>query len=154
MAEVSICHVRSNTISARAFVIMPFDKAFDDLYGGAIRPVLQAEGYDALRLDETPAREPVLVGIRAAIETADLVVAVLTGKNPNVFFELGFTLASRKASILLAHSGDDIPCFLQHLPQVLYWGDVETARAGLASALSAAEIEPASRASCGWTAMD
>jgi hypothetical protein len=120
-------------VARQVFVIMPFNSAFDDLYAGVIRPVLRASGYSVCRLDEAPTSEPVMARIRQAVETAQLVVAVVTGKNPHVFFELGLTFGRGKPVLLLAQSEEDIPCFLDDLPRVIYRGDVHAAGKRLAA---------------------
>ncbi|NTU74475.1 hypothetical protein HGB07_10215, partial [Candidatus Roizmanbacteria bacterium] len=55
--------------------------------------------------------------------------ADLTGKNPNVFYELGLAHALAKPAILIAESMDDVPFDLQSLRHLVYdknlprWGD-------------------------------
>jgi hypothetical protein len=140
VTKLSTTRPEPAAVAGQAFVIMPFDSAFDDLYTGAIRPTLQASGYSVCRLDEAATREPVLARICQAIETAQLVVAVVTGKNPHVFFELGLTFGRGKPVILLARSEDDIPCFLEDLPRVIYRGDVRAASKGLAASAGMLEV--------------
>ncbi|HWN98159.1 MAG TPA: hypothetical protein VNS63_02710 [Blastocatellia bacterium] len=44
--------------------------------------------------------------VRAGIDDADVIVALVTGENPNVFYELGW---ARREAIILVRSGDNIP---------------------------------------------
>lgn len=117
--------------AGRAFVIMPFDRAFDDLHRQAIRPALEQFGFVAERYDDAPRGGAVVEEMRRSIDQARLVIAVVTGRNPHVFFELGITLARSKPCVLLANSADEVPDFLGQLPRVVYRGDPEVAYQGL-----------------------
>jgi nucleoside 2-deoxyribosyltransferase len=123
----------------RAFVIMPFDRAFDDLHRQAIRPALEQFGLVAERYDDAPRAGAVLEEMRRSVDQARLVIAVVTGKNPHVFFELGITLARGKPCVLLAGSAGEVPDFLGQLPCVVYRGNSEVAYEGLIALIAAAE---------------
>jgi hypothetical protein len=124
---VSKVEPRNPKVEHRAFVIMPFDRAFDDLHRRAIRPALRAHRLVAERYDDAPRAGMVLDEMCRSIERARLVIAVVTGRNPHVFFELGITLAHNKPCVLLASSPDDVPDFLGHLSCILYQGNPEIA---------------------------
>jgi len=129
-------------VGGLAFVIMPFDRAFDDLHRRAIRPALEKFGFVAERYDDAPKVGTVLEEMRRSIDQARLVIAVVTGKNPHVFFELGITLARGKPCVLLTASADDVPDFLGQLPCVVYRGNPEVAYEGLIAQIAAAEEVP------------
>ena len=120
-----------------AFVIMPFHRDLDLLHSRTIKPALAQLGLVAKRYDDTPKAGAVLDEMRHSIDHAHLVVAVVTGKNPHVFFELGITLARGKPCVLLAESADDVPDFLEHLPHVIYGGDADMAFKGLIERIGA-----------------
>lgn len=120
-----------------AFVIMPFDRAFDSLHRDAIRPALEAFGLVPERYDDVPRAGTVLDEMQRSIAAARLVIAVLTGRNPHVFFELGMTLAHRKPCVLLAASAGDIPDFLHGVPHVVYADDPAAALEGLVGQIPA-----------------
>jgi hypothetical protein len=42
--------------------------------------------------------------------------ALMTGRNPNVFYEVGYAHALGKIVLLLTQNGDDIPFDLKHRP--------------------------------------
>jgi hypothetical protein len=56
----------------------------------------------------------------AAITKARIVIAELTGRNPNVLYELGLTHVLRKPAILIVQSMDDVPFDLRHLRCIVY----------------------------------
>ncbi len=57
------------------------------------------------------------------IAKADLMVADLTCRNPNVFYETGYAHALGKRVILLTKNADDIPFDLKHHFHIVY-GDI------------------------------
>ena len=69
------------------FVLMPFDKAFDDIYQLGIKAACDiAEAY-CERVDEQMFDGMILDRVYNQISKADIVVADMTGKNPNVFMK-------------------------------------------------------------------
>ena len=52
--------------------------------------------------------------VRTGISSADLIVADLTGQNPNVFYEVGIAHTLEKPVLLLSMSIEDIPFDLRH----------------------------------------
>ena len=58
------------------------------------------------------------------IAKADLIVADLTGRNPNVFYETGYAHALTKRVILLTQRAEDIPFDLKDYPHVIYDGKI------------------------------
>lgn len=103
-----------------AFVLMPFSSEFDDVYQIAIKEASEAAGFAAQRLDEQIFVEGMLDRIYAQIDAADVVIADMSGKNPNVFYEVGYAHAKGMTCILLTNSADDIPFDLKHRRHIVY----------------------------------
>ena len=96
------------------FVLMPFNSDFDDVYKlGIKQAVIDAGGY-CERVDEQYYEERMLDRIYNQINKADLIIADLTGRNANVFYEVGYAHALEKRVILLTQNNDDIPFDLKH----------------------------------------
>ena len=78
--------------SRTAFVLMPFAAEFDPIYA-AIRRTLEADdvGVACYRADEVYRPEPIIESILRGIVTAEIIIADVTGRNPNVFYELGIS---------------------------------------------------------------
>ena len=104
------------------FVLMPFDTKFDDVYLMAIKPACENAGAYAERVDEQIFQGSILDRIYNQIAKADLVIADMTDKNPNVFYEIGYAHALGKPTLLLTKDVDDIPFDLKHYPHVIYEG--------------------------------
>jgi nucleoside 2-deoxyribosyltransferase len=91
------------------FVLMPFDKKFNDVYQLGIQKACDDVGAYAERIDEQIFGESILQRIYNQIAKADVVVADMTGRNPNVFYETGYAHALGKNVILLTQNANDIP---------------------------------------------
>jgi hypothetical protein len=106
------------------FVLMPFDASFDDVYKLGIKPAAEGAGAYCERIDEQIFAESILQRIYNQITKADLIVADMTGRNPNVFYEVGYAHAIGKTAILLTRNADDIPFDLKHYPHIIYGGSI------------------------------
>lgn len=102
------------------FVLMPFAKAFTDVYQLGIKAACETAGAYAERLDEQIFTESMLQRIYNQIAKADVVVADMTGRNPNVFYEVGYAHALGKVVILLTQKDEDIPFDLKHYRHIVY----------------------------------
>jgi hypothetical protein len=110
------------------FVLMPFDSKFNDIYTFGIRGATQEVGAYAERVDEQMFTGGILDRIFNQISKADVIVADMTGRNPNVFYEVGYAHALGKVVLLLTQDTDDIPFDLKHRPHTVYGGQIETLR--------------------------
>ena len=81
-------------------VVMPFDKTLRPVYE-KVRESLQSIGWTVIRSDELTYPKQVPEAILEAIMTSDLVLADLTGNNPNVCYELGQAHALGKDVIII-----------------------------------------------------
>lgn len=88
-----------------AFVIMPFDDEIaNDIYEFSTKPTCKEFDLDARRADEIFTPNPILDDIVAAIKESTVIIADISGKNPNVFYELGMShLLKRTQTILITH---------------------------------------------------
>lgn len=102
------------------FVLMPFTSDFDDIYRYGIMESCKDAGAYCERVDEQIFQETILERIYNQIAKADIVIADMTGRNPNVFYEVGYAHALNKPTILLTQSSDDIPFDLKHYPHIIY----------------------------------
>jgi hypothetical protein len=93
----------------KAFVVMQFDGAFDELYHYVIREI--CEEFDVLpsRADEMVGPGVIMEDIVREIEMSRLIVADITPANLNVYYEVGYARALRKPIILLAQKGTKLP---------------------------------------------
>jgi len=102
------------------FVMMPFGSWFDRYYQEIYVPAIREAGFEPIRADELFSTGSVMEQIWEQIEKAKLLLADVSGKNPNVFYELGLAHAARKPVIFTANSVDDVPFDLRHLRVIIY----------------------------------
>lgn len=102
------------------FILMPFDNDFDDIYKLGIKQSCIDAGAYCERVDEQIYNESILDRIYNQISKADIVIADMTGRNSNVFYEVGYAHALGKTTILLTKNSDDIPFDLKHYPHIIY----------------------------------
>jgi hypothetical protein len=102
------------------FVLMPFGDWFDKYYQEIYVPAIKEAGYEPIRADSLFSTGSVVEQIWEQITKAKVLIADLTGKNPNVFYELGLSHAKSKPVIFISGNLDDVPFDLRHLRVIIY----------------------------------
>jgi hypothetical protein len=127
--SVSSKETRVRKFLDTCFVMMPFGEWFDLYYQDLYVPAIREAGFEPVRADELFSTGSVVEQIWEQITKAKIVLADLTDKNPNVFYELGLAHAAIKPVIFVSSKLDDIPFDLRHLRVIIYevrepnWGD-------------------------------
>ena len=112
------------------FVIMPFGGWFDQYYETIYEPAIKSSGLEPRRADDLYRPSSIVHDIWSLTKEAKIVLADLTDKNPNVFYELGLAHAMAKPAILVTASLSDVPFDLRALRVLEYdknrpnWGDL------------------------------
>lgn len=88
----------------QAFIAMPFDPVLDEVHK-AIREACKYAGFTPIRADDIYQPGVIVSQIYEGIQKSDCVVGVLTGKNPNVYYELGIAHGLSTPLILLHPQG-------------------------------------------------
>lgn len=109
---------------AFVFVLMPFDESFSDVYEVGIKPACRDAGAYCERVDEQFFDESILERVYNQISKADIIVAEMTGRNANVFYETGYAHALNKRVILLTKDAKYIPFDLKHFSHIVYQGKI------------------------------
>ncbi len=87
------------------FIMQPFDKgAYDKRYEDIFIPAIEAAGLEPYRVDRDPGVSIPIDEIQTGIKNSDVCLAEITTDNPNVWFELGFAIASFKEVVLVCSS--------------------------------------------------
>ncbi len=114
--QTQTCKINSRL----CFIIMPFDSALKNVYD-AVATIIQDHCHlDCVRADHIAKSNLITHEIWTHINEARLSIADLTGRNPNVFYELGLAHACRRPVILLAQNSDDVPFDLEALKHIPY----------------------------------
>ena len=119
----------------KCFVIMPFgnpkinpDEAqkLTNIFEQWIKPTVESiklsnnKKIECCRADKDYRSGEIITHIIDSITNAGIVIADLTGKNPNVFYELGVRHAINNNTILISEDIDDIPFDLRGLRTISY----------------------------------
>ncbi|MDQ3820025.1 MAG: hypothetical protein M3362_20440 [Acidobacteriota bacterium] len=111
------------------FIIMPFGEWSDYYYETIYISAIESTGLIPRRADDLYRPSAIVHDIWALTQQAKIILADLTGKNPNVFYELGLAHAVAKPAILVTESMEDVPFDLRALRVITYnknepdWGD-------------------------------
>jgi len=116
------------TGSKTCFVAMPFGDASTDPEKHALwtevyellKRVVERCGLQCVRADEICRPGSVIRDVVTHLATADVVIAEMTDRNPNVFYELGVRHALSDRTILLAQRSEDVPFDLQPYRHIAY----------------------------------
>jgi hypothetical protein len=93
----------------RLFVAMPFADEFFDEYEIGFCEAAKASNFLCERLDLEHYTGDVVAEIKKRIVESHGVIALLNSHNPNVFLEIGFSLAHNKPTIMVAKEGVKLP---------------------------------------------
>ncbi len=91
----------------KVFVVMQFSEEYNQLYSQVIKPVCEEYGYECLRGDEYFTTGTIIKDIIDAINESAIIIADITPNNPNVFYEVGYSHALNKPTILLSDKKRD-----------------------------------------------
>ncbi len=97
----------------RCFVMMKFGASWSIAVAAVIRDVCRRHEVIAIRGDDIFSPTDILDDIWQQIMEADFVIADLTDRNTNVFYELGMAHAVGKPVILLSQREEDVPIDLK-----------------------------------------
>jgi len=109
------------------FVIMPIaDIAnyetghFSRVYEHIIKPACKNAGFTPIRSDEINSSHMIVVDILKKIVESDLAICDLSGRNPNVLYELGLRQAFNKKTVLIKDNKTDNIFDVQGFRYTLY----------------------------------
>jgi hypothetical protein len=85
------------------FVISPFGGWHDDYHREIFCSAIEAAGLEPTRADDLFRSSNIVHDIWHFVSSSRVMLADLTGKNPNVFYELGLAHAARKPVLGLTH---------------------------------------------------
>ena len=102
------------------FYLCPFSEPFNTIYKDHIIKVLTAEGFTVERADEIFGTQPIIDDIWESINSASLIIADVTGRNPNVMYEVGIAHAVGKPVVIITQDINDVPFDLKHYRCLIY----------------------------------
>jgi hypothetical protein len=128
-------------LAKRAAALYPAPRHY---YEKIFKPAIEKTGLHAVRADaEIFATGKIIDQVWRGINAAKVLVAELTTRNANVFYELGLAHALNKPVVLVSSNESDVPFDLQHIRVIYYdvsdpfWGNklIEKVAENILSAL-------------------
>ena len=107
--DIIVRDFRVENIRPKAFVVMQFSESYNDVYYEVIKSVCDNLEIEVNRIDEAGGPGIIISDITNAINESHLIIADITPRNPNVFYEVGYAHALKKPTILIAEKGTDLP---------------------------------------------
>ena len=98
----------------KCFIIMPIADIdgyesghFSRVYSHVIKPACERSGFIPIRADEVASSNYIVIDILSKIIESDIVICDLSGKNPNVLYELGIRQAFNLPTVLIKDKKTD-----------------------------------------------
>jgi hypothetical protein len=112
------------------FVMMPFAEPIGGYYALIYEPAIKKAGLTPVRADtDIFGTGKIIDQIWAGLRRAKVLVAELSGRNPNVLYELGLAHALHKPVVLISSNEPDVPFDVRHVRVIYYdvndpfWGE-------------------------------
>lgn len=127
------------------FVMMPFGEPLGKYYSSVYEPAVKKAGLNPVRADDDIfGTGKIIDQVWKGITEAKVLIAELTSRNPNVFYELGLAHALQKPVVLVSSNEEDVPFDLKHIRVIYYdiydpfWGEklIEKVAENILSALN------------------
>lgn len=108
------------------FVLMPFNNdGLNDVYTEYIKPAIENKTkLTCVRADDIYSSTCIMADICTNIKKAKVILAELTLRSPNVFYELGMAHALGKYCIIYSQSIEDVPFDLRSVRTIIYGPNV------------------------------
>jgi len=142
-----------NGAKAKCLVIMPFGTSPDEqlasrlVYDHIIAPALKIADVSGTRIDsERLLQTPISTGIEKHLQTAPVLLADLSGNNPNVLFELGYRKAQGKPFVCISNK-PEAAAFWAKIFQIIDYTPADAVKK-IADALRSAVADFGVRANC------
>lgn len=102
------------------FIVMPFSLEWSDDVHRVLSSVCKALTVQPMRGDDVFKPSDILVDIWQSINVADFVIADISGRNPNVLYELGIAHTLAKPVLIISKDAGDIPIDLSTRRVIIY----------------------------------
>lgn len=113
---------QASDVNSKCFVIMPFSEDYDEIYDTIKEAVEVDSGLICERADDLTGGGHILEDILEGLGSSEVIIADLTGRNPNVFYELGIAHMVKDVAkiIMLTQDPDSIPFDLRIYRSIVY----------------------------------
>lgn len=105
-------------------VMMPFDGGYRPVYDSIIK-MAESVGMRCQRGDDIWKDDAIIQDIVDLIDRSKIVICDCSGRNPNVFYEIGIAHAMGRPVILITQNNEDVPFDLRHIRYIKYLNNAE-----------------------------
>lgn len=110
-----------SSIDDSCFVMQPFADPFGGYYETLFKPAIIQAGLRAVRADdEIFGSGKIMDQVWRGIRESKVLIAELTMRNANVYYELGLAHALGKPVVLIAADGEEVPFDVHHIRVIYY----------------------------------
>lgn len=102
-------NIRVSSSLPKAFVAMQFSEPYNEVYRDAVEPLVKEIGFELLRIDDVYGPGIIINDIINNLSGSTIVLAEISEKNANVYYELGLAHAFGKPTLLMATKGTSLP---------------------------------------------
>lgn len=99
---------------------MPFEESLREIYTEIYAPVCASRGIKCSRVDDIARPGSITRDIIEGILDSDIIIADLSGRNPNVFYELGIAHATGNKTIMTSQTMEDVPFDIRNYRVLVY----------------------------------
>lgn len=128
------------------FVLMPMTEKFEKMYRHVIKPTVTELELDCLYAGEIFGARPIMQDVWDYCAKARVVIAELTGSNPNVYYEAGYSHAfDSEKVVFVAQQMDEVTFDVRHFRCIEYDphpGDVDEFKRELKKNVAAVLAKP------------
>ena len=95
----------------QCFMIQPFDNGerYDKRYTDVFAPAIRDAGLEPYRVDRDPSVSVPIEDIEKRIEASAVCLVEISMNNPNVWYELGYAVASKREVVLVCSNDREAP---------------------------------------------
>lgn len=126
-----------------AFVAMPFNDSYDDIFHYGIAPPVRAAGLLCERMDQISFTGDVVSQMKERISSARLVIADLSETNANVYLEIGYAWGVQVPCVLICNRNTELKFDLQG-QRCLRYNSIKGLEDALTADLQALTAQPSS----------
>lgn len=112
--------VKLPTKDRHCFYLGPFSDPFNQIYADHIVGIVCSMGHTISRADQIFGTQPIIEDIWEQIYSCEYVLADVTGRNPNVMYEIGMAHTIGRPVLIMTQSIEDVPFDLKHMRCIVY----------------------------------
>jgi hypothetical protein len=108
------------------FVLMPFNESWSErIWNRHIKPTIEKIGMKCIRADDILGSNIIVEDIWEKINSANIIIADITKKNPNVFYELGLAHVVGTPTIIISQDNEKATFDVAHYRYIIYQDNSE-----------------------------